>query len=463
MSLLKNTMGPLQTSLISKPYSLKKTFIKTFNKGNGFCDFNFGFRDGSSTKGIALIDTDLEPPVRIMNYGDELFSRDYIRKSLKRAMEYREKLSNDKILDIGSNSAYRLVNDGSDGLSGLTVDVFADYLQITTYSEHWHAHVRYISEYLLNETGKKGIYWRNITKDQQTSKLYLGNGYELDENNQSTLVIEENGMKSFIDLLNPKSTGYYLEHRENRQIISDLFKGRKSGSILNLFSHTSSFSIAPCVNGHKIQTFNIDDSKKNLRIAKRNFELNGLDLNFHKFIKTDVFTHLEYLKSKSTRFDVVVVDPPSRTSSNSGVFTIKDSYRGLLISTVFQLLNPGGFIAAFTNTRSISESKWLREIGVKNESLDDENNNGNKKSIDYSLKNDMDEISQHIKRAQFSDTTKNRTPFVRLRKFKAVQYFDQSPDFHVRKGDDCIPQLKGVLLKNKIDYSKTKYFTKKKK
>lgn len=46
-------------------------------------------------------------------------------------MELREKLSNDKIIDIGPKSAYRLVNDGSDGLSGLTVDVFADYLQIT--------------------------------------------------------------------------------------------------------------------------------------------------------------------------------------------------------------------------------------------------------------------------------------------------------------------------------------------
>ncbi|KAM9957408.1 hypothetical protein ACTFIR_009513 [Dictyostelium discoideum] len=444
---MKNLLGSLQTSLNSKPYSLGKSFIKVFRKSNGFCDFDFTLKDGSA-KGIALIDTNFEP-----------------LNSLKKAMELREKLSNDKIIDIGPKSAYRLVNDGSDGLSGLTVDVFADYLQITTLSDHWHPHVRYISEYLLNETGKKGIYWKISTKDQQMSKLYLGKGYELDEANQTTLIIEENGMKSYIDLLDSKSTGFYIEHRDNRQIISNLFKGRNGGSILNLFAHTCSFSIAPCVNGHKIQTYNIDESIKNFKFADRNFKLNGLDTNYHKFSQKDVFTQLEYLKSKSTRFDVIVLDPPPRTKGNGfGLFTSKDCYRDLLQLTI-PLLNPGGFIASFVNTQSVSESKWLRQIGVKNDLEINENDSKkqNRISIDDHNNDDLNEISQlNIKEAQFSNLTKNITPFIKLPKFKAVQYFDQSQDFNIRKGDESIAQqLKGVLLKNKVDYSKTKYYSSK--
>ncbi|EAL70663.1 hypothetical protein DDB_G0273547 [Dictyostelium discoideum AX4] len=462
---MKNLLGSLQTSLNSKPYSLGKSFIKVFRKSNGFCDFDFTLKDGSA-KGIALIDTNFEPPIRIMNYCNEIFSRDYIKNSLKKAMELREKLSNDKIIDIGPKSAYRLVNDGSDGLSGLTVDVFADYLQITTLSDHWHPHVRYISEYLLNETGKKGIYWKISTKDQQMSKLYLGKGYELDEANQTTLIIEENGMKSYIDLLDLKSTGFYLEHRDNRQIISNLFKGRNGGSILNLFAHTCSFSIAPCVNGHKIQTYNIDESIKNFKFADRNFKLNGLDTNYHKFSQKDVFTQLDYLKSKSTRFDVIVLDPPPRTKGNGfGIFTSKDCYRDLL-QLAIPLLNPGGFIASFVNTQSISESKWLRQIGVKNDLEINENHSKKQITIptdDNNNNDDLNEISQlNIKEAQFSNFTKNVSPFIKLPKFKAVQYFDQSQDFNVRKGDENIAQqLKGVLLKNKVDYSKTKYYSSK--
>ncbi|KAN0004641.1 hypothetical protein ACTFIU_001879 [Dictyostelium citrinum] len=477
---MKNVLGSLQNSLNNKPYTLSQSFLNVFKKGSGFCDFDFSLKDGT-VKGIALIDPKFDPPIRIMNYGNETFSRDYIKNSLKKAMELREKLSNDKVIDIGPKSAYRLVNDGSDGLSGLTVDVFADYLQITTFSDHWHPHVRFISEYLLNETGKKGIYWKISTKDQQISKFYLGEGYELDQTNQTTLIIEENGMKSYIDLLDSKSTGFYLEQRQNRQIISDLFKGRNGGSILNLFAHTCSFSMAPCVNGHKIQTYNIDESIKNFKIAERNFKLNGLDTNYHKFSQKDVFTQLEHLKSKSTRFDVIVLDPPVRTKGNKfGLFTTKDSYRDLLELSI-PLLNPGGFIAAFVNPQSVSESKWLRQIGVNNDLQNNENenenennnsnnncnnnNNNNRKQFripgDDNLKNDLNEISQlNIKNAKFSNFTKNILPFVKLPKFKAVQYFDQTPDFNVRKGDESIAlQLKGVLLKNKVDYSKTKYYS----
>ncbi|KAK5575362.1 hypothetical protein RB653_010621 [Dictyostelium firmibasis] len=466
--------GSLENKLKARSFNLSESFIKEFSNRSGFIDFT---NNDGSVNGIALIDRGIEPEIRIMNYGNELFSRDYIQKSLKKAMEYREKLSNDKIIDIGPKSAYRLVNDGSDGLSALTVDVYADYLHITTFSEYWHNHMRFISEYLLKETGKKGVYWRNNLKNSPpTSKFYIGEKYKLDEQGQSTLIAEESGMKLYIDLMDPNSTGLFLDQKLNKQLISNLFNGRNNGSILNTFAHTCAFSLAPCVNGHKVSSYNIDISPKYFNTAMRNFQLNDIPLNHHKFVEKDVFSQLEQMKSKSTRFDVIVLDPPSFAKSKKfGAFSTKNKYRDLLDLSI-PLLNPGGFIVAFTNTKSISESKWLRQIGVKDDmqDIDIENDQQQQQQqqqkqkqqqsqilIDGTLKNDLREISQlNIKNAKFSNSTKNVSPFKKLAKFKAVEYFDQSPDFNIREGDERVAKyLKGVLLKNKVDFSKTKYYS----
>ncbi|EGC28511.1 hypothetical protein DICPUDRAFT_160058 [Dictyostelium purpureum] len=461
--------GSLEKKLIGKNYNLSESFIKEFGSRSGFINF---INEDKSLCGIALVDKDIEPQIRIMNFGNEPFSRSYIEKSLKKAMEFRENLSNENKLDIGSRAAYRLVNDGSDGLSGLNVDVYGDYINITTFSDYWSNYMNTISDYLLKETGKKGVYWRkNLKKVLPSSKHYMGAKYELDGKNQSTLTVEENGMKLYIDLLDPNSTGLFLDQRENKQIISDLFKNRESGSILNTFAHTCAFSLAPSVRGYKVSSYNIDISDKYFKTAERNFALNGIPLNFHRFVQKDLFTQLEEMKHKSTRFDVIVLDPPTFARSKKfGTFTTKNRYRDLLDLSI-PLLNPGGFIVAFANTRSVSENKWLKQIGVKDYNESEETNSNEesikKKGQNIKIENEKQEIEREfeeikgfVKTAKLSNVSKNVLPFNKLPGFKAVQYLDQAIDFNIREGDERVAKhLKGVLLKNKVDYSKTKYFT----
>ncbi|EFA77117.1 hypothetical protein PPL_09870 [Heterostelium album PN500] len=473
----------LEHQLQKKTYNLSSTFLKDFNSRTGFVPFN----NAKDLSGIALVDTTMDPPIRILSYEHQDFDQSYLRMifikhhyhhiififrhSIDDAIRYREEMSKLGKLDISKNAAYRLINETGDGLPGLIAEVFGDYLQITTHSEFWSNHINFVSEYLLKQTGKKGVYWKTKFKSgHPVCKHYMGDAVKR-KDGFFDLVVEENGMKVQIDLNDIASTGLFLDQRSNRQYVKSLFDGRDSGSILNTFSHTCSFSLIPALHGTKISSYNIDNSRQYHKIAKKNFELNDVDVNFHRFIEKDVFSKLLEMKNKSLGFDVIILDPPTMARGYKfGVFTTKNRYRELL-DMALPLLNEGGYVVSFVNTRQVREEQWLRQLGVEDYMAEegDNNNNSNNKKKEIPTKKTEEQLEfekLNIETAKFSDQTRiakhtsSVLPFVKLKGFKNLQSLEQDVDFRWRVGDERVGKhLKGVVLKHKVDYHQSKYKT----
>ncbi|EGG14068.1 hypothetical protein DFA_11831 [Cavenderia fasciculata] len=407
----------LEKQLVKKTYNLSTSFVKEFNNRSGFVPFE---NQDASLRGCALIDHHVEPPIRIVSYDTQIFDHSYIKRSIDDALSYRQQLSKNGLLDISKNAAYRLINETGDGLPGLAVDVFGDYIQMTTHTEHWCNYLNYIGDYIMKEMGLKGAYWKAKFKHKQSfAKHYMGERVGYDSQGVSELRVEENGMKVIIDLEDVISTGLFMDQRDNRKYLATLFKERPSGTILNTFAHTSTFSLLPSLLCRNISTYNIDTSPKYLNIAKKNFEINGLNPDKHRFVEKDVFGRLEELPHKSLNFDVIVLDPPTLARGPKfGVFTTKNRYRDLL-DLAIPCLKKGGFIVSFVNTRLLKEDSWLRQLGVVDHMADQQQQqqqqvNKNKESLSSSIaeeeEEDLNLLQEYkdlnIKEAKFSAASK---------------------------------------------------------
>ena len=87
--------------------------------------------------------------------------RGWLKKRLQRAIALRGNHA-----DLTGTDAYRLVNGEGDGLPGLTVDCYADYLMVQIYCTGWRKHLKMVTQVLEELLAPAGIYEK--TRPQKT-------------------------------------------------------------------------------------------------------------------------------------------------------------------------------------------------------------------------------------------------------------------------------------------------------
>jgi 23S rRNA (cytosine1962-C5)-methyltransferase len=177
---------------------------------------------------------------------------------------------------------------------------------------------------------------------------------KLEEKNEY-ITITEGAAKYLVNLHDYLDTGLFLDHRPLRKIIYQTSENKK---VLNLFSYTGSISVMAAL-GKARSVTSVDMSQTYQDWAKRNFEVNELPLNQHNFI---VDSALEYLKKASSRFDIIILDPP--TFSNSKKMTEDfevEKDQVFLIHNCMRLLDPKGVLYFSNNKRKFKIDPTLLE------------------------------------------------------------------------------------------------------
>ncbi|MFY7992034.1 MAG: class I SAM-dependent methyltransferase [Bacteriovoracaceae bacterium] len=166
----------------------------------------------------------------------------------------------------------------------------------------------------------------------------------LDRRNDDFMEVKEGPFKFWVNLYRYLDTGLFLDHRPLRQY---LLKEAKNKKVLNLFSYTGSLSVAAAMGGAEVTT--MDLSNTYLDWARDNFSLNKIDIEAHKFYKTDV---LEWLRGKDNQlFDIILLDPPSFSNSKGmeDVLDVQDDHIWM-IKECMKRLTPEG-ILVFSNNK----------------------------------------------------------------------------------------------------------------
>jgi len=171
----------------------------------------------------------------------------------------------------------------------------------------------------------------------------------------SCFVVHESGLAYEVDFSAGYSCGLFLDQRDNRLHLRNLLKQRpQPRRVLNTYAFTCAFSVAAA--REQAQTLNVDIAKQALVRGRRNFELNGLSLEGHRFYADDTFDVLHRLARRGETFDAIILDPPTFSRNHAGkIFRVENDMQTLLELSL-PCIAPDGSILLSTNSRSLDTS-----------------------------------------------------------------------------------------------------------
>jgi 23S rRNA (guanine2445-N2)-methyltransferase / 23S rRNA (guanine2069-N7)-methyltransferase len=190
-------------------------------------------------------------------------------------------------------------------------------------------------------------------------------------------VVEESGLKFWVNFEDYLDTGLFLDHRITRRMIQDRAAGKR---FLNLFAYTGTASVY-AAEGGAASTTTVDMSRTYLDWTKRNLELNGIRGNRHELIQADCLEWVDQALRDKRRFDLIFLDPPAFSTSKRmrRTWDIQRDH-AMLIKKCAELLVPGGTLVFSTNCRKFKldtealASLELEDIGRRTIPKDFERN-----------------------------------------------------------------------------------------
>jgi 23S rRNA (cytosine1962-C5)-methyltransferase len=259
-------------------------------------------------------------------------------RRIKEAVDGRAKLLGD-----GKINACRLIYGESDFLPGLIVDKYADYLVIQTLTAGIENVKGLIVSSLVELLSPKGIFERSDSESRTLEGLSIISSSLYGESPPEFIEILENNLRFLVDIKSGQKTGFYLDQRDNRQVVSDFARGCET---LDCFSYSGGFSIS-ALSGGAISVVMVDSSAQSLRLASDNIKLNGFDLALIEPREGDVFKVLREYRASERKFDLIILDPPKFAPTKSDLKRALSGYKDINLLAM-GLLRTGGILATFS-------------------------------------------------------------------------------------------------------------------
>jgi len=291
--------------------------------------------------------------VRVWSFdSEEKIDEDFFRRKISLAQSLRE-----KIIDGSKTNSYRIINSESDGLPGLIVDRYSDFLVCQFLSAGAEFSKKLIIEILDDIFKPVSIFERSDVEVRTKEGLQPIQGLLKGNIPDDLIEVQENGFKFLVDIKSGHKTGFYLDQRDNRALVSEFSKGK---SVLNCFSYTGGFSVYSLASGAEKVT-QIESSLSALELANNNIELNGFSLSSFESINEDVFKVLRKFRDERKTFDLIILDPPKFAESASQIQKASRGYKDINLLAI-KLLNSGGILFTFSCSGHISQELFQKIV-----------------------------------------------------------------------------------------------------
>jgi 23S rRNA (cytosine1962-C5)-methyltransferase len=286
--------------------------------------------------------------VRVLTWEKEEIDVSFFSRRLTQAAALREKLVSP------STDGYRLVNGEGDLLPGLVIDRYGEFLVCQFYTAGIDNLKGVVVDALMNLFKPRGIYDKSEGGVRDEEELPPSIGVLAGEEPPELIRIEENGIRFLVDIRKGQKTGFFLDQRDNRALLSSLARDR---AVLNCFAYTGGFAAYALKAGAK-RVVSVETSRPALDLAKQSLELNGLSTGERDLHRADVFL---YLKNSAEEFDIVVIDPPALARRRGDVEAAAGGYKFLNLHAL-RLLQPGGLLLTFSCSSHISPDLFQKIV-----------------------------------------------------------------------------------------------------
>lgn len=263
---------------------------------------------------------------RVLTLQDEPVDRDFFANRLQKAFEQRKHLRE-------ITNAVRLVHAEADFLPGLIVDRYDEFAVIQVRTKGMERLRNLWFEPLLELLKPRGVYERSDMEGRKEEGLAPFKGL-LYGTVPERIEIVEHGLRFLVDVERGLKTGFYLDQRDNRKLVSELVQPGEQ--FLDLFAYTGAFSVYAATKGAECTA--IEQHKHLVELGLEQAKLNKVEVNFRC---GNVFEELPKLGSEGQRFDFIVIDPPAIAKSEKQIASLRKAIHRV-VSDSLRVLKPGG-------------------------------------------------------------------------------------------------------------------------
>lgn len=288
--------------------------------------------------------------VRVLSFGEEEINAQFWQKRIQDAYLFRKNMG---LVNSTDTNVYRLIHAEGDNLPGLIVDYYNGHIVLQIHSVGMYQNLESIVQSLSKVFGDKlvTIYNKSETTMPFKGPVKVVNGHITGQAEEA--IVEENGLKFKVRWTTGQKTGFFIDQRENRELVRKLALGKK---VLNMFSYSGGFSVYAMA-GKAELVHSIDSSAAAIDLVNDNMELNFSSAN-QKAITTDAF---KYLAENTEPYDLIILDPPAFAKHQNVLHNALQGYKRLN-QQALEKIQPGGILITFSCSQVVSRENFRKSV-----------------------------------------------------------------------------------------------------
>ena len=284
--------------------------------------------------------------VRIVSFQPDPVDANFWRSRIREAYSLRKAIG----LVRNDNTTYRLVHGEGDHLPGLIVDVYDQTAVMQAHSAGMHLVRQELAQAIVDEVeGVSQVYYKSETTLPYKAGLEPEDGYLIGgavRSHEAT----ENGLHFNVDWLRGQKTGFFVDQRDNRQLLEQYSYGKQ---VLNMFCYSGGFSVYAMRGGARL-VHSVDSSAKAVELTDKNIELNFAGDRRHASFAEDAF---KFLAANEHTYDLVVLDPPAFAKHRDALRNALRGYQRLNARGIAQIKS-GGILFTFSCSQVVTKEQF---------------------------------------------------------------------------------------------------------
>ena len=293
--------------------------------------------------------------VRIFSFEKVTSLDDLWKKKLQTAFLLRRNIG---LTESKTTNAYRLVNAEGDGMPGLIIDWYNGTAVIQCHSKAMNAQKEKFVEILKQGYGQrlKAVYDKSANTLHHKAETETANAQYVDGylyGKPTERIVLENSHRFAVDWELGQKTGFFIDQRDNRQLLSNYVKDKK---VLNTFCYSGGFSVY-ALNGGASLVHSVDSSVKAIDLTNENIKLNS-STGAHESYASDVF---DFMKASTEEYDVIVLDPPAFAKGQSARHHAIQAYTRLN-HAAFKKIKKGGIVFTFSCSQVVDREMFTGAV-----------------------------------------------------------------------------------------------------
>jgi 23S rRNA (cytosine1962-C5)-methyltransferase len=289
--------------------------------------------------------------VRLFSFRQVIPDTDFWKQKIMSAFELRKSL---KLAGSNVTNVYRLVHGEGDGMPGLIIDCYGGIVVIQMHSIGMYRLRDQIASVITELYGRNLVALYDKSESTLPFKAGLGARNEFLFGSTSATEVRENNYRFEVDVATGQKTGFFIDQRENRQLLAQYSAGKR---ILNMFCYTGGFSVY-ALGGGADMVHSVDSSSQVVAAAEKNVIINTGNDGRHTAIHADAFGFLNNIRDD---YDVIVLDPPAFAKRVNALNNALQGYKRLNMKAIEQVRS-GGFIFTFSCSQVVSRENFRKSV-----------------------------------------------------------------------------------------------------